>query len=71
MYGMCRRAGLGDEPRKVLYELGLIRSVDVILPTQAGPELRLRCVSEPTPHQAILLDKLGLQLPRRLKMHKM
>jgi len=69
--GMCRRAGLGDEPRKVLYELGLIRSVDVILPTQAGPELRLRCVSEPTPHQAILLDKLGLQLPRRLKMHKM
>ena len=64
----CQRAGLGDEPRKVLDELSRIKLVDVVLPTRTGPPIRQRCVSCPTDHQAILLDRLGLHLPQRFKM---
>jgi hypothetical protein len=28
-----------------------IRSLDVVLPTRSGPEIRTRCVSKPTDHQ--------------------
>ena len=63
----CRRAGLGDEPRKVIAELAQIELVDVVLPVRGGPSIRRRCVSRPTEHQAILLDRLGLHLPRSLK----
>ena len=31
-------------------------------------EIRRRCVARPTDHQAILLDRLGLGLPRQLKV---
>ena len=67
----CKRAGLGDEPRRVISELSGIRMMDVILPTEDGPELRRRCVARPTEHQRILLDKLGLRLPTRIRMGKM
>jgi transposase len=67
--GMCRRAGLGDEPRRVFDEVDEIRLMDVVLPTSEGPELRRRCVSHPSQHQAILLDRLGLELPRQLETH--
>jgi hypothetical protein len=67
---LCQRAGLGDEPRQVLEELAQIRTVDVVLPTKAGPELRRRCVAEPTKHQAILLQRLGLALPKHLEMRE-
>ena len=67
---LCQRAGLGDEPRQVLEELAQLRTVDVVLPTQGGPELRRRCVTEPTKHQAILLHKLGLTLPKHLKTYE-
>jgi hypothetical protein len=60
---MCRRAGLGDEPRKVFEQLRQIQIVDVVLPTRSGIEIRRRCVSRPTEHQAILLQRLGLPLP--------
>ena len=63
---MCRQAGLGDEPRRVFDELAEIRLVDVILPTSEGIEIRRRCVSRPSEHQSILLDRLGLELPRNL-----
>ena len=63
----CHRAGLGDEPRRILDELARIRLVDVLLPTRAGPTIRKRCVSRPTDHQAILLHRLGLSLPERLE----
>jgi len=68
---MCRRAGLGDEPRRVLDELGKLRQVDVVLPTSEGIEIRRRCVTQPTQHQAILLDRLGLNLPRTLETTEM
>jgi transposase len=66
---LCQRAGLGEEPRLVFEELSQIRTVDVVLPTKQGPELRRRCVAQPTKHQAILLQRLGLTLPTHLKAH--
>ena len=67
---LCQRAGLGEEPRRVFEELAQLRTVEVVLPTRGGLELRRRCVTEPTKHQAILLHKLGLTLPKHLKMHE-
>lgn len=67
----CQRAGLGDEPRRVLSELSDIRIVDVVLPTESGHEIRNRCVARPTEHQRILLEKLGLRLPTRVRMSEM
>ena len=56
------------EPRKVLDEIATIQTVDVILPTRCGRQIRKRCVGKPTDHQAILLHKLGLTLPRSLEV---
>jgi len=64
---LCRKAGLGDEPRKVFEELSQVRTVDVVLPTKSGMEIRRRCVAEPTKHQLILLQHLGLALPKQLE----
>jgi transposase len=64
---LCRQAGLGDEPRRVLDELAEIRLVDVVLPTRDGNEIRQRCVARPSEHQQILLDRLGLRLPTRMR----
>jgi len=64
---MVKRAGLGDEPRRVLEELSKIRLVDVVLPTSAGVEIRKRCITRPTEHQEILLQYLGLKIPRQFK----
>lgn len=66
----CKRAGLGDEPRRILDELSKINVVDVILPTRKGIEIRKRCITQPNEHQTILLQKLGLTLPKNLKQHK-
>ena len=67
---MCRDSGLGDEPRRVLEELSRIKSVDVVMPTRCGIEIRRRCVSQPTDHQAILLHHLGMQLPSHMPIIK-
>jgi transposase len=64
-------AGLGAAPRKLLEEMAEIRSLDVILPTDAGTDLRLRPVSRPETHLAILLQKLDLPLPNKPKTIKM
>ncbi|MCU1315993.1 MAG: Transposase [Candidatus Acidoferrum typicum] len=68
---LCHRAGLGNEPRKVFQELAEVTLVDVLLPTRSGVTIRKRCVSRPTEHQAILLQRLGLQLPSSLEMVRM
>jgi hypothetical protein len=62
------RAGLGS-PRTILEELGRIQSTDVVLPLANEPthELRLRCVVRPDRARAMLLDRLGLHLPERLR----
>lgn len=61
------RAGLGNSPRTILHELRRIQSTDVVLPTADGRELRVRCVVRPDRPQAMLLQRLGLRLPQRLK----
>jgi len=69
LHQMTQAAGLGDEPRRIFEELGKINLVDVVLPTrQKKVEIRRRCVARPTDHQAILLDRLGLRLPRQLNV---
>jgi len=68
---LCQRAGLGNEPRKVFQELAEVTLVDVLLPTRSGVTIRKRCVSRPTEHQAILLQRLGLQLPSSLEAARM
>ena len=69
--GLCRRAGLGDEPRRVLKELEDIRAVDVVLPTRQGIEIRKRCITKPSDHQEILLHHLKIRLPSHRKPMEM
>jgi transposase len=70
--GWMRRSGLGDAPRTLIEELAKLKSGDVLLQTQPKPEqpartIRLRCVTEPDAAQRVLLSRLGLTLPRRLR----
>jgi hypothetical protein len=70
--GWMRNAGLGDAPRTVIEAFSQIKSGDVTLRARrpsGGPEHRatLRCVTEPDAAQAVLLRRLGLSLPRRLR----
>lgn len=62
------RAGLGNAPRTVLEELARIQSHDVILPTATHGQIRLRCVTQPDAAQAALLDRLGIVLPKRMRL---
>jgi len=65
------RAGLGDAPRTVIEEFAKIKSGDVVLPAKMADgskrTIRLRCVTTPDDAQKILLNRLGLDLPQRLK----
>jgi len=67
-----RRAGLGDAPRTILEEFAKIKSGDVVLPArshhgQTRKTIRLRCVTTPDAAQKVLLNRLGLTLPQRLR----
>jgi hypothetical protein len=71
-----RCAGLGDAPRTLLEELAKIKSGDVVLParvshaggaSQSERTIRLRCVTAPDEAQKMLLNRLGVQLPQRLR----
>jgi hypothetical protein len=67
-----RGGGLGDAPRPLVEDLARIKSGDVALPTRkpdgrAGPSLRVRCVTTPDASQRVLLSRLGLRLPERLR----
>ncbi len=59
---------LGTAPRKLLEETVEIRSLDVVLPTRADKDIRLRTVSRPEQHLAILLQKMGLPVPNKPKL---
>lgn len=70
--GWMRGAGLGDAPRTVIEDLAKLKSGDVVLRARSprgGPErqITLRCVTEPDEAQAVLLHRLGLTPPRRLR----
>ena len=67
-----RGAGLGDAPRTVIEEFAKIKSGDVVLPTrtadgQPGKTIRVRCVTTPDAAQKVLLNRLGLTIPQRLR----
>jgi transposase len=62
------RAGLGNSPRTVLEELARIQSHDVVLPTATHGQIRLRCVTQPDAAQAALLHRLGIVLPKRMRL---
>jgi len=68
--GWSKRAGLGSSVTTILEEFARINSTDVTLPTTDGRTLRIRCVVRPDHSQSILLDRLGLDLPRRLRLPK-
>lgn len=65
-----QRAGLGNSPRTVLEELARIQSNDVVLPTAVAGEIRLCCITEPDAAQAALLDRLGISLPKRMRLNE-
>jgi hypothetical protein len=48
-------------------ELQQISLFDVVLPTRDGVSIRKRCVSRPTEHQTILLQRLRLQIPAQIE----
>jgi transposase len=66
-----RPSGLGDAPRTIVSEFAKIRSGDVVLPARSADgttrEVRLRCVTTPDSAQKVLLNRLGLKLPTRLR----
>jgi hypothetical protein len=65
------RAGRGDAPRTLVEELTKIKSGDVVLPARmadgSGRTIHLRCATTPDEAQKILLHRLGLILPQRLR----
>ena len=62
------RAGLGNSPRTIIEELARIHSHDVVLPTTTHGQIRLRCITQPDRDQAALLDRLGVVLPKRMRL---
>jgi transposase len=63
-----QRAGLGNTPRTILEELARIQSHDVVLPSPTHGQIRLRCVTQPDAAQAALLGRLGVVLPKRMRL---
>jgi transposase len=67
-----QRSGLGDAPRTLVEEFAKIKSGDVVLPTKRpngapAKTVRLRCVTSPDEAQKVLLHRLGLKIPQRLR----
>lgn len=60
--------GLGTCARQLLKELDELRSMDVVMPTDTGVQVRLRVVAKPEKELAQLLAQMGLGLPQRPKL---
>ena len=63
-----RQAGLGNSPRTILEELRHVHSGDIVLPTTTGECIRLRRIVKPEKAQKIILERLGIRLPRRMEI---
>ena len=59
---------LGNCARQLVKEVATVKSMDVVLPTRAEKELRMRVVARPDRPVAELLAHLGLDLPAAPKM---
>jgi hypothetical protein len=70
-----RRLDKKARPQPSLFDppaFAKIKSGDVVLPTRtaegrAGKTVRVRCVMMPDPAQKVLLNRLGLTIPQRLR----
>lgn len=66
-----KAAGLGDAPRTLIAELAKIKSGDVLLKARDADgrdhAIRLRCVTTPDQPPKVLLNRLGISLPQRLR----
>lgn len=68
-----RRASTAPQPLspgKALSLLATLHSADIVLPTTAGREIRLRRITEPTVEQKALLEQLGLTLPEHFELNR-
>ncbi len=68
---ICKKTGLGNEPRQVFDEISQIKVVDVVMPTKQGTTITKRCISQPTKAQSVLLQRLNLQLPQYMKTYQL
>lgn len=66
-----RGSGLGDAPRSLVEEFAKIKSGDVVLKARRSDDrehaIRVRCVTTADKAQKVLLSRLGLTLPQRLR----
>jgi len=66
-----RGSGLGDAPRTLVEEFAKIKSGDVVLKARRSDDrehaIRVRCVTTADKAQKVLLSRLGLMLPQRLR----
>jgi transposase len=66
-----RGSGLGDAPRTLVEEFAKIKSGDVVLKARRSDDrehaIRVRCVTTADKAQKVLLNRLGLTLPQRLR----
>ena len=60
------RSGVGRGARTVIEEFARIKAADVILPTTAGRDVKLTCVTRPDKAQRAIIERLGIELPERL-----
>ena len=58
---------LGTAPRKLIEEMREVYSLDVVLKTDGGKEVRLRVVSRPEKRLSLLLKQLDFPLPNKPK----
>jgi transposase len=63
-------SSLGRGVRTVLEEFGRLKCCEVILPTDTGRQIQLRCVTQPDECQRGLLQRLGVEVPKRLGQPK-
>ena len=63
---LLRRKHSKTTPARALALLATVQSVDIVLPTTDGREIRLRRVTVPSPEQNAVLGLLGITLPERL-----
>jgi len=59
-----KTSGLGTAPRKLIEEMGEVRSLDVLLPAK-DKNIRLRVVSTPSKELKVLLQRMKIFLPNR------
>lgn len=62
------RAAPAFSPAQALDLLARLHSADIVLPTTDGHEIRLRRITEPTPEQKHLLQRLGISLPKHFDL---